>query len=131
VSRMPAMCPFSPRFYVSPTEMWKLGKTRASAAQLTVPTTLRTPWHAVSIFCGAACCPSALELLGTRFLSKEAPRLPLKDCLMGTACHCSFRHHDDRRVSSRRVPDLWNPGHARYVLEERRGERGRRRADLK
>jgi hypothetical protein len=110
--------------------MWKLTKTRATAGQTTVPATLRMPWHAVSILCGVPCCPGAMELLGTRFLSKEAPRLPLKGCLMGSACRCSYQHHDDRRVSPRRTPDLWNPGHARYVREERRGERGRRRADL-
>ena len=34
-------------------------------------------WHAVSIVSSAACCPAAMGQLGTRFLSKEAPGLPL------------------------------------------------------
>jgi hypothetical protein len=72
-----------------------------------------------------------MGLLGTRFLSKEAPRLPLKGCSIGSDCRCSYQHHEDRRVLSRRVPDLWNPGHTRYVREERRRERGRRSVDLK
>jgi hypothetical protein len=111
--------------------MWKLAKTRVAARQTTAPTTLRTPWHAVSIVNSAACCATAMGLLGSRFLSKEAPRLPLKGCSMGSDCRCSYQHHEDRRVLSRRAPDLWNPGHTRYVREERRRERGRRSADLK
>jgi hypothetical protein len=112
--------------------MWeRITKTRVSARQATAPATLRTPWHAVSIVSSAACCATAMGLLGTRFLSKEAPRLPLKGCLMGSDCRCSYQHHQDRRVLLRRVPDLWNPAHTRYVREERRRERGRRGADLK
>ncbi len=112
--------------------MWKrLTKSGVSARQMTAtPATARTPWHAVSIVCSAACCPCAMKLLGIRFLSKEAPRLPLKSCTAGAACLCSYQHHQDRRVSSQRAPDLWNPGHIRYVREERRLERGRRSVDL-
>ena len=124
-------CQVSARFYVSPNEMWNLIKPRVSARQTTAPTTPRTPWHAVSIVSSAACCAAAMGLLGTRFLSKEAPRLPLKGCLMGSNCRCWYQHHEDRRVLLRRAPDLWNPGHARYVREERRRQRGRRSADLR
>ena len=112
--------------------MWeRITKTRVSARQATAPAKLRTPWHAVSIVSSAAYCATAMGLLGTRFLSKEAPRLPLMGCLMGSDCRCSYQHHEDRRVLLRRAPDLWNPAHTRYVREERRRERGRRGADLK
>src|SRR5260370_41822090 len=110
--------------------MWeRITKTRVSARQATA--TLRTPWHAVSIVSSAACCATAMGLLGTRFLSKEAPRLPLKGCLMGSDCRCSYQHHQDRRDLLRRAPDLWNPAHTRYAREVRRRERGRRGADPK
>jgi hypothetical protein len=112
--------------------MWeRITKPRVSARQATTPATPRTPWHAVSIVSSAACCPTVRGLLGTRFLSKEAPRLPHKSCLMGPGCRCSYRHHEDRRVLSRRAPDLWNPVHTRCVRGERRRERGRRGADIK
>jgi hypothetical protein len=112
--------------------MWeRITKTRVSARQATAPATLRTPWHAVSIVSSAACCATAMGLLGTRFLSKEAPRLPLKGCVMGSDCRCWYQHHEDRRVLSRRAPDLWNPAHTRYVREERRRERSRRSAELR
>jgi hypothetical protein len=114
------------------TLMWeRITKPRVSARQATARATPRTPWHAVSIVSSAACCATAMGLLGTRFLSNEAPRLPPKGCLMGSGCRCSYQHHEDRRVLSRRAPDLWNPVHTRYVREERRRERGRRGADLR
>ena len=110
--------------------MWKrLTNVRVSARETMVSTTPRTPWHAVSIVSSATCCATAMGLLGTRFLSKEAPRLPLKSCSMGSDCRCSYQHYDDRRVSSRRAPDLWNPGHAGYAAKERRREQDRRNAD--
>src|SRR5258708_16828682 len=103
--------------------MWeRITKTRVSARQATAPATLRTPWHAVSIVSSAACCATAMGLLGTRFLSKEAPRLPLKGCLMGSDCRCSYQHHQDRRVLLRRVPDEGNPAHIRSVRAEQRSD---------
>src|SRR5882757_6786346 len=112
--------------------MWKRPtKAPPSAKQSIAPAPPRSEWHAVSIISNASCCPAAMGLLGTRFLSREAPRLPLKNCSMSAACRCSYQHHDDRRGSSRRTHDLWNPGHGSYGGKERRGERGRRVTDLK
>lgn len=55
------------------------------------------PWHAVSIQPGAKRCEAATALLGRRFLSSEAPRLPLAAC-DEPACQCRFRKYDDRRT---------------------------------
>src|ERR1035438_4997333 len=98
--------------------MWKLTKSAVSAKQKKAPATPRIPWHAVSIVNSSACCATAMGLLGTRFLSKQAPQLPLKGCLMGSDCCCSYQHHQDRRVLSRRAPDLWNPGHTHCIREK-------------
>ena len=35
------------------------------------------PYHAVSIKAGPRCCHAAASMAGVRFLSREAPRLPL------------------------------------------------------
>jgi hypothetical protein len=111
--------------------MWKrLTNAPPAAKKSTAPAMPRSAWHAVSIVSSAACCPAAMGLLGSRFLSKEAPRLPLKHCSMNAECRCSYQHHDDRRTSSRRTPDLWSPGRGDYGGEERRRERGRRNTDL-
>lgn len=91
----------------------------------------RRSWHAVSIVSSTACCPAAMGLAGTRFLSKEAPLLPLEHCSMIAECRCSYQHHDDRRSLSRRTPDLWNPGRGSYGGQERRRHLGRRDTDLK
>ena len=112
--------------------MWKRRiKVPPPAKQTVAPVTARSPWHAVSIVSNAACCPAAMGLLGTRFLSKEAPGLPLKACSMNAECRCAYQHHDDRRGLSRRTPDVWSPGRVSYSGEERRRQRGRRSADLK
>jgi hypothetical protein len=111
--------------------MWKRRiKAPPPAKQSMAQVTPRSPWHAVSIVSSAACCSAAMGLLGTRFLSKEAPGLPLKHCSMSAECRCSYQHHDDRRGSSRRTPDHWSPGRVAYGAEERRRERGRRSTDL-
>jgi hypothetical protein len=44
-------------------------------------------------------------LQGTRFLSREAPALPLKNCV-NDECTCHYAHHDDRRIGPRRARDM-------------------------
>ncbi len=85
--------------------------------------------HAVSIVPGPACCGAARRLQGTRFLSREAPVLPLKECTRGD-CVCHYAHHDDRRRAPRRARDL-GVAMDGWVEEDRRGgeKRGRRKTD--
>jgi hypothetical protein len=62
------------------------------------------PFHAVSIKPGPRCCHAAGSVAGVRFLSKEAPRLPLPQCDVAT-CECRYLHHDDRRSGPRRASE--------------------------
>lgn len=88
---------------------------------------LTNPYHAVSIQPGATCCGAARELRMQRFLSREAPPLPLAACTV-SPCRCSYRHHDDRRMKARRVSDrIGQP--PRYAGVERRAPTGRRLTD--
>ena len=67
--------------------MWEsITKERGSAKQPAAPARPRTPWHAVSIVSSTPCCATAIALLGARFLSKEAPHLPLPECPFGERC---------------------------------------------
>jgi hypothetical protein len=85
-------------------------------------------WHAVSIVISTGACPAAIALGKRRFLSKEAPRLPLADCTSPATCKCSYRHHKDRRTTPRRWSD--QGGSDRLRSEgERRSKRGRREDD--
>ncbi len=68
------------------------------------------PYHAVSIKAGSACYQTAQRYGRQRFLSREAPPLPLPTCSAG-ACECRYVHHEDRRGGSDRRQrderDVW------------------------
>jgi hypothetical protein len=92
-------------------------------------TPANNPYHAVSILPGASACAAACRFAGQRFLSRQAPRLPLPTCDART-CACRFKHHKDRRAGPRRNSDVGlmaapPPG----KTKERRQSRGRRAED--
>ncbi len=63
------------------------------------------PYHCVSIRSPKDACEAAKQLMGKRFLSREAPPLPLPNCT-AKHCRCHDAHHEDRRVDDgdRRAP---------------------------
>ncbi|MGA2396600.1 MAG: hypothetical protein ABSG30_00845 [Steroidobacteraceae bacterium] len=85
----------------------------------------RNRWHAVVIVPGAGHCKAAESAKGRRFLSAEAPLLPLREC-DAAACTCKYRHHEDRRGASRRSEEA--RGRQRAGTD-RRSNRGRRETD--
>jgi len=86
------------------------------------------PYHAVSILAGPACHRTAERYIGQRFLSTEAPPLPLPSC-DANACLCRYAHHADRRmVADRRNRDVWNRNPAVF-RQDRRESGGRRVTD--
>jgi hypothetical protein len=89
----------------------------------------KNPWHAVSIVARANACAAALQWRGIRFLSREAPRLPLSTCSCGPDCGCVYRHHDDRREGPRRADESSGIRRGIPPLKEQRTGRGRRAAD--
>lgn len=86
------------------------------------------PYHAVSVRPGRYACGAVLQLQGVRFLSSDAPRLPLTGC-NAKSCNCRYQHHEDRRETDRRQNDVWGSGPA-WMGPERRRARGRRSTDL-
>jgi hypothetical protein len=86
-------------------------------------------FHAVSIAPGHRCCAAANELRGERFLSRDAPKLPLPECDR-TDCTCRYEHHDDRRKGPRRARDMGVALDGWVETENRASEkRGRRKTD--
>jgi len=83
-------------------------------------------YHAIEIACGIFACEAAEQLRGQRFLSDQAPSLPLKGCDQGQ-CTCAYAHRADRRAGPRRDADMGLPGFD--VPGERRGEQARRVED--
>ncbi len=88
-----------------------------------------SPWHAVSIVTPNFCCEAAQRARGARFLSAEAPRLPLPTCTYDASCLCSYKHHSDRRGQPRRRDDVMGLRRRGYTVNERRGNFGRREDD--
>jgi hypothetical protein len=89
----------------------------------------RNPWHAVEIVPPRASCIAAQALKGMRFLSVQAPALPLEQCTHPTACRCTYRKHADRREDARRAEDATGIGRWSPRPIERRQNRGRRSTD--
>ena len=87
------------------------------------------PYHAVSIHTGSSGCPPAKALKQKRFLSGEAPQLPLAECT-SQKCHCVYQHHTDRRSGNgnRRAIGSAAVGMLRGDGERRRTS-GRRKID--
>jgi len=83
-------------------------------------------WHAVMVVAPSSACAAANACKGKRYLSSEAPRLPLANC-DAAACGCKYRHYEDRRAGPRRAeatgPDAKRPA------SNRRISRGRRATD--
>jgi hypothetical protein len=66
-------------------------------------TSSKDSWKAVAILPGDSACAAARELIGKRFLARNAPRLPLAECTKQDQCECKYRHHGDRRADQRRA----------------------------
>ncbi len=106
--------------------MWWRGRQRKRAVS-TADRLPVSPYHCVEVRAGMAACDPVLKLGGTRFLSAEAPVLPVQGCT-SARCACSYVHHDDRRETMRRNPY----GHWSNMPlgegGERRSRRDRRRS---
>lgn len=61
-----------------------------------VPIIQEHRFHSVSIVSNGSGCEKVNALSGKRFLSKEAPELPMEECTQAS-CQCRYQHHQDRR----------------------------------
>ena len=61
-------------------------------------------YRAVSIQHSGDCCRSARALNGKRFLSTNAPELPLVNCATPGLCQCQYRTLTERRDDHRPAP---------------------------
>jgi hypothetical protein len=80
---------------------------------------IRHVFHGVAVKpSGDYRCSAVAAIEGQRFLSDEAPPLPLKNCEMPHACKCVYEHFNDRRTEGRRDSDFGLP--SRYQAVDRR-----------
>ena len=85
-------------------------------------------YHAVGIRPGEICCEAARQFGTLRFLSAQAPGLPLPGCQL-TSCTCRYSHYPDRRHGVDRR-SVHRAGHqtASDAIDHRLGN-GRRTTD--
>ena len=88
---------------------------------------LQRRWHAVTIAGTATCCGAARACKDKRYLSADAPRLPLAGC-DAARCACRYAHFDDRRRGPRRA-DEKGGAPSKPVADDHRSRRGRRTSD--
>lgn len=71
---------------------------------------VRHLFHGVAVKPSERCkCKAVTALDGKRFLSDEAPSLPLAGCDSPQACRCVYEHFNDRRTEIRRESDSGFP----------------------
>ena len=108
----------------------KAGDTPARKPALTSTSRLKQnvcDFRAVSLAPSLICCSVTKDAASKRYLWREAPRLPLLGCAMGSTCSCKFIKHADRRDGDRRLLG-GNTTNQWYNAGERRKHRGRRAA---
>jgi len=89
-------------------------------------------FHGVSIHSGSDCaCTAVNTVSGVRYLSADAPMLPLDRCNTPGSCRCTYKHYQDRRSGSRRDSDIGLPVNRMSLnaQEEQRLGIGRRITD--
>lgn len=62
------------------------------------------PYHSVTLEGGLDCCEAMQQIKHKRYLSADAPTIPIKGCDKAD-CHCHYQHFEDRRQpdSDRRI----------------------------
>ena len=100
-----------------------------SPASHALPARESNDWHAVAIKPKGQCCEAVQARRSARFLSKEAPRLPLAECNTSDTCTCVYKHHADRRAQPRRHAERDGLRRGGKVDQERRLTPDRRRTD--
>jgi hypothetical protein len=90
------------------------------------------PFHAVSIMPDQQGCAAVESIKLRRFLSDEAPGLPLWDC-GASDCGCKYVHHADRRAGARdrraqlidapELAEFWSDRNRRNLIGRRLADR--------
>lgn len=118
--------------------IWLIFRLRRGTGDIQATATERpkqpvSAYHAVSIKLSDFPCTAAKDLASQRFLSSEAPKLPLSGCTNASTCSCRFVHHKDRRTGKDRRspfgPAGFGQATGKYENEQRTGQDRRTRDD--
>lgn len=106
---------------------WLFGKPEVKPVSL-VSRPVGARWKAVSILPGPRSCKAVRGVTNRRYLSAEAPRLPVAECNV-ERCECRYKHHADRRAKVQRKRDRDGIAAPYNAAERRSVSRGRRESD--
>ncbi|MDP9083595.1 MAG: hypothetical protein M3N50_07500 [Pseudomonadota bacterium] len=109
--------------------MWKKLRHADPAKFASIGSHRNSVWHAVSIVSTDQSCEAGRSLRAARFLSRDAPVLPLDGCTQRISCACAYKHHADRRGLSRRRVEITGLRYTFQGGEDRRKHYGRRETD--
>ncbi len=98
-------------------------KRKTKASIVTKPKV--SAYHCVELVIPYDGCEAAMAHHGIRYLSAQAPTIPLPGC--GQNCGCRFKHHSDRRHEERRDPFSASALHTIYSDQKNRRLGGDRR----
>jgi hypothetical protein len=107
---------------------WLFGKPEIAKPITIVSRPGTTRWSAVTVVPGPRGCLAVRGLTHRRYLSAEAPRLPVPECNAGL-CECRYKHHADRRAKVQRKRDRDGMSPPYKATERRSISRGRRESD--
>jgi hypothetical protein len=105
----------------------RTGSTGSKSKLMSRPMDHGSDFRAVSLRPSLDCCAETEDTVSKRYLWREAPRLPLQGCAMGSNCHCKFVKHAERRDGDRRLLG-GNSTKQWFTGSERRRHHGRRAA---
>lgn len=83
--------------------IWLRRASEQTIAHADAPAPARAGFHCVEVRAGPGSCEAAWRLGTVRFLSGEAPQIPLAAC-DARPCTCRYIHYNDRRADERRHP---------------------------
>lgn len=86
-------------------------------------------WHAVSVNSCRNACKAVQDVQDKRFLSREAPLLPLINCT-NAQCTCSFIHFSDRRAGKKRRAESVRYSDSNTKDKRVQKPKGRRKLDM-
>ena len=92
-------------FFVAAVALWwsHANRQKKNRAVRAARRNAHSSYHCVEVRAGVPACNAVRHLGNVRFLSAEAPSLPVPGCTV-QKCGCSYLHHDDRREDDRRNP---------------------------
>ena len=110
------------------TRLFSSGQSRSKVRTKRAASAKKVDYSCVEIKVRLDHCTAVEKMGGKRFLTAEAPWLPLPGCDR-KQCKCRYARYDDRRMDTRRDIDI-GITRSEYIGKDRRSYvRGRRQSD--